>query len=55
MADGSDGWFKAETVREVFEAHQARRADYGHHLWALLMFEQWRRYAQQLPGVSLSI
>ena len=43
------------TVRARLEAHRAKRGDFGHHLWALLMLEQWLRYAERLPGVTLSL
>jgi len=42
---------RAET-RRIFEAHRAGREDAGHRLWTLLMFEQWLRYAERLPGVT---
>lgn len=35
-----------DAVRPLFTEHAAKREDYGHHLWALLMFEQWLRYAE---------
>lgn len=41
-------------VKRVVDVHQAGRENYGHHLWVLLMFEQWLAYAARLPDVSLS-
>jgi len=38
------------TITELFAAHTARRDDYGHHLWAILVFEHWLRYTETLPG-----
>jgi hypothetical protein len=35
------------------DAHLQRRENYGHHLWALLMFEHWLRNAETV-GISLS-
>src|SRR5690606_32204897 len=40
------------TVRAMLQAHHAGRAELGHHLWAVLMLEQWLRYAERLPGVK---
>jgi asparagine synthase (glutamine-hydrolysing) len=40
------------SVRRLFEAHRSGATDAGHRLWALLMFEQWMRYAERLPGVT---
>ncbi len=34
---------RADAVRAIFDAHISRRENYGHHLWALLMFEHWSR------------
>ena len=32
-----------EPIARLFSAHRAGRGDFGHHLWALLMFEMWLR------------
>lgn len=37
------GFFDAQAVRRIWEAHSAGRADGGHLLWSVLMFEAWRR------------
>ena len=33
-------------IRSLLERHVGGKEDYGHHLWALLMFEHWLRYAK---------
>ncbi len=40
-------------VQGLFDAHAARRENYGHHLWAVLMFEHWLRYIESVPGLAL--
>jgi len=42
-----------KTVRDLRDAHVQGKENYGHHLWALLMFEHWLRYIENLPGVSV--
>lgn len=42
-------------IRAMYDAHIQREDHHGHALWAVLMFEHWLRYAETLPGVSLSI
>ena len=37
------GFFDAQAVRRIWEAHAMGRADGGHLLWSVLMFEAWRR------------
>jgi asparagine synthase (glutamine-hydrolysing) len=37
------GFFEAGQVRRIWQAHAAGRADGGHLLWSVLMFEAWRR------------
>jgi asparagine synthase (glutamine-hydrolysing) len=39
---GRSGLWNAPRVRQVLEAHWARRANHGALLWALLVFELWR-------------
>ncbi len=39
-------WIDAKAASDVMDAHVQRRENYGHHLWALLMFEHWLRYAE---------
>ncbi len=33
-------------VRSLLTDHTTGRENYGHHLWAVLMFEQWLRYTE---------
>ena len=40
-----DGFFNPEAVARMLEAHRSGRRDYTWHLWALIMFEQWRKGA----------
>lgn len=42
-------------IRAVYDEHIQQYDDRGHQLWAILMFEHWLRYAEALPGVSLSV
>ena len=37
------GYFVADTVRAMWEAHQSGRRDHAHRLWALMMLELWLR------------
>ncbi len=39
----SEGLFRAEHVRRLWDEHQARRADHGKALWTLLVFQTWLR------------
>jgi asparagine synthase (glutamine-hydrolysing) len=39
-------YLNASAIRSLFDAHVAGRENYGHHLWTLLMFEQWLRYVR---------
>lgn len=41
-------------IKELLQGHVARREDYGHHLWTLLMFEHWLRYVDTVPGVTVT-
>lgn len=41
-------------IRSIFDRHVQGTDNYGHHLWALLMFEHWLRYAERQPGITLS-
>ncbi len=45
-------YFERAAMQRTFDAHRAGREDAGHRLWTLLMFEQWLRYAERLPGVT---
>ena len=40
---------------KIFEDHVGRRENYGHHLWALLMFEHWLRAMANHPKINVSI
>ena len=42
-----------ETVQRVFDEHRSDRAEHGHHLWSLLMFEHWLRYVSKRIEVSI--
>lgn len=42
-------------VRRLMDAHQRRQENYGHHLWTILMFEQWLCYASELTELSISL
>lgn len=42
-------------IRALFDAHIECADDLGHHLWAILMFEHWLRYAEARPGITLSM
>ncbi len=48
-------YFERAAAQRIFEAHRAGVEDAGHRLWTLLMFEQWLRYAERIPGVSLGL
>ena len=37
------GYFRPQALAELLEAHQQRRAEHSHRLWALLMLELWHR------------
>ena len=37
------GYFRPETVRKLWDEHQAGLAEHSHRLWALVMFEAWHR------------
>ena len=41
-------------VRELWQAHQAGRADHSHQLWTLLTFECWLRQLPQGPRRALA-
>lgn len=42
-------------VRGLLDSHMRGSENYGHHLWVILMFEQWLEYASNLPELSISI
>ena len=46
LVDG--GLFNFDVVARMLDAHRRGRRDYTWHLWALIVFEQWRR----LYGIS---
>ncbi|HIJ65345.1 MAG TPA: asparagine synthase (glutamine-hydrolyzing) [Candidatus Hydrogenedentes bacterium] len=50
----SGKFLERDAIRSLFDIHLARKEDYGHHLWALLMFEHWLRYAEA-AGLSVSL
>ena len=46
-ADAQCGaWLDPKYAERLLEEHQAGRADYGHHLWAVMMFEHWLRLSR---------
>ncbi len=47
-------YFNRDTVRALFDTHAAGKEHYGHHLWAILMFEHWLRYIESVPGIRVS-
>ena len=47
-------FFNQDTSRCLLEKHLNLNDDYGHHLWALLMFEHWIRYIETVPDISIS-
>lgn len=51
----SSEWLEPSAVRSLFDAHRAGRADVGHHLWCLLVFEQWLRWMETVPGVRVNL
>jgi asparagine synthase (glutamine-hydrolysing) len=48
------GWLRMPTIRHLYDTHQAGKEDYGHHLWAVLMFEDWLRYIDGAPGLRVT-
>ena len=46
-------FLKRQAVETLLQRHRAGKENYGHHLWALLMFEHWLRYIDSVPGVSI--
>ena len=42
-------------IRSLFDRHIQGTDNFGHHLWAVLMFEHWLRYAEEQPGITLSM
>ena len=48
-------FLRKESIEALYKRHKAGRDDYGHHLWALFMFEHWIRYAESIPGVELTL
>jgi asparagine synthase (glutamine-hydrolysing) len=40
-----------DALRVMLKAHASGRSDYGHHLWAILMFELWLHFMKESHGV----
>jgi asparagine synthase (glutamine-hydrolysing) len=40
-----------DALRVMLKAHASGRSEYGHHLWAILMFELWLRFMKESHGV----
>lgn len=38
-----DGLFRPETIERLKQEHQANRANHSHILWALMVFQAWRK------------
>jgi len=49
----SQAFLDRDTVTGLFQRHAAGQDNYGHHLWALLMFEHWLRYVEALVSPAL--
>lgn len=45
----------AGLVSRLLDLHDEKRENYGHHLWAVLMFEHWLRFVESAPGVTVNI
>ncbi len=41
------GWLHQPAIDDILDAHLSGTADYGHHLWVLLMLELWYRMRPQ--------
>jgi asparagine synthase (glutamine-hydrolysing) len=50
----SKRYLNQDYMRFLFTTHTIRKENYGHHLWALLMFEHWLRYIDRVPGIRIS-
>jgi asparagine synthase (glutamine-hydrolysing) len=48
-------YFDTGVIDRIFTEHVAGREQYGHHLWALLMFEHWLRYVDDRGKMKLSL
>jgi asparagine synthase (glutamine-hydrolysing) len=46
------GLFRQDAVQHLFDEHQQRQADHGHHLWVLLMLELWFRTFMDQPTAA---
>jgi asparagine synthase (glutamine-hydrolysing) len=47
------GWFDADTLRHLVDAHQSGARDYSSPLWTLLMFEAFLRNVVDAPGAGV--
>jgi len=36
-------YLRPEAIRKFLDKHRSFRENYGHHLWAMLVFEHWLR------------
>ena len=48
-------FLNSDRIEKIFDDHVQRRENYGHHLWALLMFEHWLRYMSHDSKLKVSI
>jgi len=42
----SAGYLNAKIISQILREHLSGKRDWGHHLWAVLMFESWRESAK---------
>jgi asparagine synthase (glutamine-hydrolysing) len=47
-------YLNSQAIRALFQTHIDGKADNGHALWAILMFEHWLRYVDAVREVSQS-
>jgi asparagine synthase (glutamine-hydrolysing) len=50
-----DGYFHTNIVRKIWEDHLSGRRDLRHHVWALLMFQEWLDHRGRQRPRSISV